>query len=215
MVYPFPPPEVKTFRVGISLSTTSNMDVHGVSLSTTSNMDVHGVSLSTTSSMDVHGVSSVGVQDVYLSTACNVQNCRRAWCTVCILSTTNSVEVQGVSLSTACSVDVHGISFSTTSSLEVQGVSLSTVCRVGLHFTFSQLRQSGIGIPASRSVRYRWSRISPALPGYRKKKVSTPEIGVEYLDICSGELPPCIVLQSSLQPVSCLLSGTKNSKPFV
>jgi hypothetical protein len=31
-------------------------------------------------------------------------------------------------------------------------------------FTVSQLCQSGIGIPASGSVRYRWSRISPALP---------------------------------------------------
>jgi hypothetical protein len=30
----------------------------------------------------------------------------------------------------------------------------------------SQLLQSGIGIPASGSVRYRWSRVSPALPSY-------------------------------------------------
>jgi hypothetical protein len=31
---------------------------------------------------------------------------------------------------------------------------------------YSQLAQSGIGIPASGSVRYRWSRISLALPSY-------------------------------------------------
>jgi hypothetical protein len=31
-------------------------------------------------------------------------------------------------------------------------------------FTVSQLRQSGTGIPALVSVRYRWSRISLALP---------------------------------------------------
>jgi hypothetical protein len=33
-------------------------------------------------------------------------------------------------------------------------------------FTGSHLLQSGIGIPASGSVRYRWSRISLALPSY-------------------------------------------------
>jgi hypothetical protein len=31
-------------------------------------------------------------------------------------------------------------------------------------FTGSKILRSGIGIPASGSVRYRWSRISPALP---------------------------------------------------
>jgi hypothetical protein len=31
-------------------------------------------------------------------------------------------------------------------------------------FTGSQLLQSGISLPASGSVRYRWSQISPALP---------------------------------------------------
>jgi hypothetical protein len=36
-------------------------------------------------------------------------------------------------------------------------------------FTGSQLSQSGIGIPASWSVRYRWSRIIPALPRFSKK----------------------------------------------
>jgi hypothetical protein len=36
-------------------------------------------------------------------------------------------------------------------------------------FAGSQLSQSGIGIPASRSVLYRWSRISPSLPNYEKK----------------------------------------------
>jgi hypothetical protein len=33
-------------------------------------------------------------------------------------------------------------------------------------FTVSPLRQSGIGIPASASVRYRWSQINPAVPSY-------------------------------------------------
>jgi hypothetical protein len=33
-------------------------------------------------------------------------------------------------------------------------------------FTGSPLRQSGIGIPASPSVRYRWSRIIPVVPSY-------------------------------------------------
>jgi hypothetical protein len=33
-------------------------------------------------------------------------------------------------------------------------------------FTGSQLLQSGIGLPTSGSVRYRWSQISPALPSY-------------------------------------------------
>jgi hypothetical protein len=33
-------------------------------------------------------------------------------------------------------------------------------------FVVSQLCQSGIGIPASGSVRYRWPRISPALASY-------------------------------------------------
>jgi hypothetical protein len=33
-------------------------------------------------------------------------------------------------------------------------------------FYRSQLLQSGIGIPTSGPVRYRWSRISPALPSY-------------------------------------------------
>jgi hypothetical protein len=33
-------------------------------------------------------------------------------------------------------------------------------------FIDSQRSQSGIGIPASGSVRYHWSRISPALPSY-------------------------------------------------
>jgi hypothetical protein len=33
-------------------------------------------------------------------------------------------------------------------------------------FTGSQLLQSGIGLPASGSVRYRCSQISPALPSY-------------------------------------------------
>ncbi len=31
---------------------------------------------------------------------------------------------------------------------------------------FTLLSQFGIGIPASGSVRYRWSRISPGLPSY-------------------------------------------------
>jgi hypothetical protein len=34
------------------------------------------------------------------------------------------------------------------------------------HFTDSQLRQYGIGIPAPVSVRYRWLLISPALLSY-------------------------------------------------
>jgi hypothetical protein len=33
-------------------------------------------------------------------------------------------------------------------------------------FTGNQLPQSGIGIPVSGLVRYRWSQISPALPSY-------------------------------------------------
>ncbi len=33
-------------------------------------------------------------------------------------------------------------------------------------FTVSQLRQSGIGIPAFGPVRYHWSRISPAVSSY-------------------------------------------------
>jgi hypothetical protein len=32
--------------------------------------------------------------------------------------------------------------------------------------TFNFVMQSGIGIPESGSVRYRWSRIRPALPSY-------------------------------------------------
>jgi hypothetical protein len=36
---------------------------------------------------------------------------------------------------------------------------------IGISFG-NQLPQSGIGIPASGSVRYRWSCIIPALPSY-------------------------------------------------
>jgi len=65
---------------GVSLSTTSNMDVQGVSPSTASGMDMQGVSISTASSMDVHGVS---------------------------FSTNISMDARGVSLSTASSRDVQ------------------------------------------------------------------------------------------------------------
>jgi hypothetical protein len=37
-------------------------------------------------------------------------------------------------------------------------------------FTGSQILQPGIGIPASGLVRYRWSRISPALPSYKDRQ---------------------------------------------
>jgi hypothetical protein len=37
--------------------------------------------------------------------------------------------------------------------------------KIGI-FTGNQLLRSGIGIPVSGSVRYRWSQISPALPSY-------------------------------------------------
>jgi hypothetical protein len=40
--------------------------------------------------------------------------------------------------------------------------------------TGSQQSQSGIGIPASGPVRYRWSRISPALPSYA-------DVGIQLL----------------------------------
>jgi hypothetical protein len=39
-------------------------------------------------------------------------------------------------------------------------------------FAVSQLCQSGIGTPASGSLRYRWSRISPALPSYEYISIS-------------------------------------------
>jgi hypothetical protein len=37
-------------------------------------------------------------------------------------------------------------------------------------FSVSQLCHSDIDIPASGTVRYRWSRISPALPSYDNNK---------------------------------------------
>ncbi len=40
--------------------------------------------------------------------------------------------------------------------------------------TGSQQSQSGIGIPASGPVRYRWSRISPSLPSYA-------DVGIQLL----------------------------------
>ena len=42
---------------GVSLSTTSSVDVQGVTLSTASSVDMQGVSLFTPSSVDVQGVS--------------------------------------------------------------------------------------------------------------------------------------------------------------
>ena len=46
-VYPLPRQQYGRTAQGVSLSTTSNMDVQGVSLSTASSMNVQGVSLST------------------------------------------------------------------------------------------------------------------------------------------------------------------------
>jgi hypothetical protein len=64
-------------------------------------------------------------------------------------------------------------------------------------FTGFQLSQSGIGIPASESVRYCWSRISPALPSFaynRKIEIkyimfAIKDINVVSESVSSHELP--------------------------
>ncbi len=80
--------------------------------------------------------------------------------------------------------------------------------------TGSQLPQSGIGIPASGSVRYHWSRISRALPSYANKDLFSSFSPwtltlkyfitnvhctvIQYLIILSHTLKKCLYLLYSL-----------------
>jgi hypothetical protein len=57
-----------------------------------------------------------------------------------------------------------------------------------VNFTVSPLRQSGIGIPASASVRYRWSRIIPVVPTYG---ISQQIRGFQIDYECGTDLAKC------------------------
>jgi hypothetical protein len=60
--------------------------------------------------------------------------------------------------------------FDTCAMIKIRNAGIPECRRKGysgiVSFTVSPHHQSGIGIPASMSVRYRWSRIIPVVPSY-------------------------------------------------